>query len=132
MWEHAPDPAFVARPRRDAKGAPANGSDHNRGCAVDVGISARGWGLGGLGGLRPLPMGSDFDDFTPAAHHSAAGIGVRERRNRALLRGIMERAGFAALEQEWWHYHDPQCCARHPEVLDIPLERALEACSPQE
>mmetsp|Transcript_63271 Transcript_63271/g.200125 ORF Transcript_63271/g.200125 Transcript_63271/m.200125 type:complete len:128 (-) Transcript_63271:80-463(-) len=124
MWELAPDPSFVARPRRDAKGRPLGGSDHNRGCAVDVGLCSRV-----LRGCTPLGMGSEFDDFTPAAYHSAENISAKEKGNRKRLRGIMERAGFVAYEHEWWHYHDPQCRARHPEVLDIPFEVALGSSS---
>ena len=101
MWALRPDPRFVADPAR--------GSRHNRGAAVDL-------GLADLSG-RPLAMPSGFDEFGPAAAHGGSGPGAA---NAARLRRALEGAGFKALEEEWWHYHDP--AAENEPLLDLPFE----------
>jgi D-alanyl-D-alanine dipeptidase len=108
MWTILPDPAFVAPVSR--------GSIHNRGAAIDVTLAT-------LDG-RPLPMPSDYDDFTERAAHGYTGAALPALRNRALLRTCMEAAGFKAYEAEWWHYSDPDMLLSP--LLDIPLS-ALES-----
>jgi D-alanyl-D-alanine dipeptidase len=105
MWEPYQDPDFVADP--------AEGSRHNRGCAVDVTLvdSANG---------EELVMPTGYDDFTEKAAHDYGDLPEEAIRNRALLREVMEGHGFAALETEWWHY-DCQDWERF-EVMDLPLE----------
>ena len=105
MWEPYQDPDFVADP--------AQGSRHNRGCAVDVTLvdSTNG---------EELLMPTDYDDFTEQAAHDDADLPEEAIRNRDLLREVMEDHGFAALETEWWHY-DCQDWERF-EVMDLPLE----------
>lgn len=105
MWEVLPDPRYVANP--------ATGSRHNRGAAVDVTlVDADG---------RPLPMPSDFDEFTERAHRTYEGGTIEARRNRDLLIEAMERHGFKGLQSEWWHFDAPGW-KRYP-VLDVPLEQ---------
>ncbi|MEN2980224.1 D-alanyl-D-alanine dipeptidase [Tistrella bauzanensis] len=88
LWEHTPDPDFVADPRR--------GSPHSRGAAVDLTlIDAAG---------RALDMGTPFDDFSTMSYHGAAGLSVEAERNRLLLMGIMTTAGWDFYRHEWWHY----------------------------
>lgn len=103
MWEPLKDPRYVADP--------AEGSRHNRGCAVDV-------TLVDSEGIE-LPMPTPFDEFTRRAWHDFQGLSEEAKKNRALLREVMERNGFAALETEWWHY-DYQGWERF-ELLDLPL-----------
>lgn len=105
MWEPYQDPDFVADP--------AEGSRHNRGCAVDVTLvdSANG---------EELVMPTGYDDFTEKAAHDYGELPEEAIRNRDLLREVMEGHGFAALETEWWHY-DCQDWERF-EVMDLPLE----------
>lgn len=105
MWELYQDPDFVADP--------AEGSRHNRGCAVDVTLvdSANG---------EELVMPTGYDDFTEKAAHDYGDLPEEAIRNRDLLREVMEGHGFAALETEWWHY-DCQDWERF-EVMDLPLE----------
>ena len=88
LWNHTPDPNFVADPRR--------GSPHSRGVAVDLTL------LDGSG--RPLDMGTPFDDFTPRSFHSERGISAESQHNRCLLLGIMTAAGWDFYQNEWWHY----------------------------
>lgn len=87
LWDHTPDPDFLADPRR--------GSPHSRGVAVDLTLI----GSGGAG----MDMGTPFDAFTPLSHHGAA-VSAAAQRNRHLLLGIMTAAGWDFYRNEWWHY----------------------------
>ena len=88
LWNHTPDPEFLADPRR--------GSPHSRGAAVDLTLTdADG---------AELDMGTPFDAFTPASHHAAPGVSAEAQRNRALLLGVMTAAGWDFYRNEWWHY----------------------------
>lgn len=88
LWNHNPDPNFLADPRK--------GSPHSRGAAVDV-------TLVDMDG-RELDMGTDFDAFTPLAFHGNLDVTPAQQRNRALLLGIMTAAGWDFYRNEWWHY----------------------------
>ncbi len=88
LWEHTPDPDFLADPRR--------GSPHSRGVAVDLTL------LGDDG--EPLQMGTEFDAFTPRSHHGSLEVVPEAQRNRALLLGLMTAAGWDFYRNEWWHY----------------------------
>ncbi len=88
LWEHTPDPDFVADPRR--------GSPHSRGVAIDLTLEDDAG--------RPLEMGTPFDDFTVQSHHGRVDIAPGAQRNRALLLGIMTAAGWDYYRNEWWHY----------------------------
>lgn len=76
---------------------PARGSNHNRGCAVDLGICDRKTGVA-------VPMPSEFDEFTERASPDYTGGTPAERRNRDLLRILMEAHGFTVNRNEWWHF----------------------------
>jgi D-alanyl-D-alanine dipeptidase len=91
MWEILPDPTYVADPAR--------GSRHNRGAAVDVGV------VGLDGELVPLP--TDHDDFTPAAHRDAEDLPAAAIANRERLERVMVEAGWIPLASEWWHFDAP-------------------------
>ena len=103
MWDKTPPSkrAYVANPK--------NGSRHNRGAAVDLTIVDRATG-------KPVPMPSYYDDFSEKAHHSYRGGTPKARRNRSKLRNLMEKHGFEALDNEWWHY-DYQGWEKYP-LLD--------------
>ena len=88
LWEHTPDPEFLADP--------AKGSPHSRGVAVDLTL------LDGDG--VPLAMGTEFDAFTPLSHHGRTDIAAEAQRNRFLLLGLMTAAGWDFYRNEWWHY----------------------------
>jgi D-alanyl-D-alanine dipeptidase len=88
MWNHTPDPEFLADPRR--------GSPHSRGAAVDLTlIDAAG---------RELDMGTGFDAFTPLSHHASLEVSQAAQANRFTLLGIMTAAGWDFYRNEWWHY----------------------------
>jgi len=88
LWEHTPDPDYLADPRK--------GSPHSRGVAIDLTlVNADG---------RALEMGTDFDDFSARAHHGNTDIGAKAQANRMMLLGIMTAAGWDHYLNEWWHY----------------------------
>jgi len=88
---------------------PANGSRHNRGCAIDLGLVDRRSG-------EVLPMVSGYDEFSPKASPDYPGSTSRRRALRELLRRTMEQQGFEVYEHEWWHF-DYRDWGRYP-VLD--------------
>lgn len=88
LWNHTPDPDFLADPRR--------GSPHSRGVAVDLTL------LDGDG--APLDMGTPFDAFTERSHHGADDVSRDAQHNRFVLLGIMSTAGWDFYSKEWWHY----------------------------
>lgn len=88
LWDHTPDPEFLADPRR--------GSPHSRGVAVDLTL------VGPDG--RDLEMGTPFDTFSPRSHHGDVEVSVEAQQNRYLLLGIMTAAGWDFYRNEWWHY----------------------------
>jgi len=88
LWEHTPDPDFLADP--------AKGSPHSRGVAVDLNLIDEAG--------KPLDMGTAFDAFTPLSHHGRTDISVTAQQNRLLLMGIMTTAGWDFYRNEWWHY----------------------------
>ncbi len=107
MWDKTP-PA-----KRDYVADPQKGSRHNRGAAVDLTIVDMTTG-------KPVAMPSNYDDFSQKAHHSYQGSSARARSNRAKLRAVMEKHGFEALSNEWWHY-DFQGWENYP-ILDKKFE----------
>lgn len=104
LWAHAPDPEFLADPRR--------GSPHSRGVAVDLTL------VDGAG--RDLDMGTGFDAFTPLSHHGNPGVSAAAQGNRALLLGLMTAAGWDFYRNEWWHYQLFQA-RRYPLLSDSVL-----------
>jgi D-alanyl-D-alanine dipeptidase len=88
LWEHTPDPNFLADP--------AKGSPHSRGVAIDLAL------INSKGEL--LDMGTGFDEFTPLSHHGRTDIPPHAQQNRILLLGIMTSAGWDFYRNEWWHY----------------------------
>ncbi len=104
LWEIMPDERYVADPRK--------GSRHNRGSAVDVTL------VDSKGDELQMPTG--FDDFTSRAHHNYMNLPEDAIRNRALLKRVMERAGFILLPEEWWHYDDGDWMEF--EIMDVPLQ----------
>lgn len=88
LWDHTPDPNFLAPPDR--------GSPHSRGVAIDLTLATPDGAL--------LDMGTGFDAFTPLSHHGVTEISEEAQRNRLLLMGIMTSAGWDFYRNEWWHY----------------------------
>jgi D-alanyl-D-alanine dipeptidase len=76
---------------------PAQGSRHNRGCAVDLTLVDLKTG-------QPVAMPSLYDETTERAYPNYTGGTVEQRRNRDLLRRSMEAEGFTVYPYEWWHF----------------------------
>ena len=91
FWEATPPEAriFVADP--------AQGSRHNRGCAVDLTLYDLKTG-------RPVEMPSRYDEFSTRAYADFIGGTSRQRVLRAILREAMEEDGFTVYAEEWWHF----------------------------
>lgn len=106
FWEATPPPL------RDFVADPAHGSRHNRGCAVDLTLCDLATGA-------PLPMPSDFDEFTPRAYPDYPGGTSLQRYWRETLHRAMTAAGFVVNDHEWWHF-DFVDWARYP-VGNAPL-----------
>lgn len=76
---------------------PAQGSKHNRGCAVDLSMFELKTG-------KTVEMPSGYDEMTERSHINYPGGAEEARRLREMLRAAMEAEGFAVFEPEWWHY----------------------------
>jgi D-alanyl-D-alanine dipeptidase len=81
----------------------AKKSQHSRGCAVDLTIAT----LHKDGSYALLDMGTPFDFFDDSSHTMNPNISTSATQNRALLKGLMEEAGFQNYSKEWWHYSHP-------------------------
>lgn len=103
LWQHTPDPEFLADPRR--------GSPHSMGAAVDLTLLDAATGT-------ELEMGTGFDAMVPQSHHGVLDVSADAQRNRALLLGIMTAAGFDFFRNEWWHYQLFNARARYPVLTD--------------
>jgi D-alanyl-D-alanine dipeptidase len=105
MWKAFPRAGFVADPKK--------GSLHNRGAAVDVGLS-------GPDGAE-LAMPTPFDSFDAKARVDAKeGIPADALRRRDQLRAAMEAEGFIVNPVEWWHFASRD--ARSFPLLDVPVD----------
>ncbi len=76
---------------------PANGSRHNRGCAVDLTIYDLRTG-------KPLDMGGTYDEATERSYPDYPVTTDLQRWRRELLRRVMEDEGFTRNFDEWWHF----------------------------
>jgi D-alanyl-D-alanine dipeptidase/CubicO group peptidase (beta-lactamase class C family) len=91
FWDATPEDKrmFVANP--------ANGSRHNRGCAIDLTLYDLKTG-------RPIQMVSGYDEFSDRAYPDYPGGTSLQRWHRKLLRRAMEAEGFTVFNTEWWHF----------------------------
>ena len=107
FWEATPDDKkmFVANP--------AEGSRHNRGCAVDLSLYDLRTG-------REVKMPSGYDEMTKRAYADYPGGTSEERARRALLRQAMEKQGFKVNPTEWWHF-DYKDWKQYP-ILNVKFE----------
>ena len=91
FWEATPaeDHVFVADP--------AQGSRHNRGCAVDLTLYDLKTG-------KAVEMPGRYDEFSTRSHADFVGGTTAQRTRRAVLRQAMEAEGFTVYPEEWWHF----------------------------
>ena len=76
---------------------PAQGSKHNRGCAVDLTLYDLRTG-------EPLDMGGTYDEATARSFVDYPVATSEQSWRRELLRIVMEDAGFSRNPREWWHF----------------------------
>ena len=76
---------------------PAEGSRHNRGCAVDLSLYDLKTG-------EEVKMPSGYDEMSNRSFADYAGGTADERARRSVLRQAMEKQGFTVYPQEWWHF----------------------------
>ena len=93
---------------------PAQGSRHNRGCAVDL-------TLYDLASGKPLEMPGTYDEMSPRSFPDYPGGTSLQRWHRDLLRRAMESEGFTVYEAEWWHF-DYKDWKEYP-ILNVPFEK---------
>jgi CubicO group peptidase (beta-lactamase class C family)/D-alanyl-D-alanine dipeptidase len=107
FWEATPEKGriFVANP--------AQGSRHNRGCAVDLTLYDLKTG-------KPVPMTGGYDEMSDRSYPDYPGGTSLQRWHRELLRGAMEAEGFSVYEAEWWHF-DYKDWRKYP-ILNLRFE----------
>jgi len=93
---------------------PAQGSRHNRGCAVDLTLYDLATG-------KPVEMPGTYDEMSPRSFPSYPGGTSLQRWHRELLRRAMESEGFSVYESEWWHF-DYKDWREYP-ILNVPFEK---------
>jgi D-alanyl-D-alanine dipeptidase len=91
FWEATPADKheFVANP--------ADGSRHNRGCAVDLSLYDLKTG-------REVEMTGVYDEMSERSYPNYTGGTAEQRARRELLRAAMEKQGFTVFQSEWWHF----------------------------
>ncbi|MBA8666950.1 M15 family metallopeptidase [Holosporaceae bacterium 'Namur'] len=72
-------------------------SGHSRGSAVDLTIIT-------LEGKEELNMGTRVDFIDELSATQNPDISFEAKKNRLMLRSIMEKYGFENYSKEWWHY----------------------------
>mgnify|MGYP003754621257 CR=1 FL=1 len=93
MYDIVQNPKYVA--------LPSKGSNHNKGCAIDVGLADSSG--------KELDLGTAFDDFSEKAYYASDLISDKSKNNRKILREIMQKAGFKPYNNEWWHFNFSNC-----------------------
>ena len=103
MWQVAPNKNYVAPPSKK--------SMHNRGVAVDISLANNK--------VKLLDMGTDFDFFGPKAAFDYPYLSDIQRKNRIILRSVLQKNNFRPIRTEWWHfYHLPSIKYK---ALDLPI-----------
>ncbi|HJW93632.1 MAG TPA: M15 family metallopeptidase [Thermoanaerobaculia bacterium] len=69
----------------------AEKSGHSRGSTIDLTIIG-------------LDFGTTYDYFDELAHTANPNVPAEAKRNRLLLKSVMEKFGFKNYENEWWHF----------------------------
>jgi len=101
---------------------PAQGSRHNRGCAVDLTLYDLKTG-------QPIEMTGGYDEMSPRSFPNYPGGTSLQRWRRDLLRRAMESEGFTVYESEWWHFDYKDW--REYGILNVPFENLGIGSSPK-
>jgi len=100
---------------------PAQGSRHNRGCAVDLTLYDLATG-------KPIEMPGTYDEMSPRSFPDYPGGTSLQRWHRDLLRRAMESEGFTVYEAEWWHFDYKDW--KEYAISNIPFEKIELGHSP--
>ena len=79
------------------KGYIADRSGHSRGSTLDLTVVESS-------SAAELDMGTPFDFFDSLSNTDDPRITPQQKRNRLLLKSVMENHGFVNYDKEWWHY----------------------------
>lgn len=96
-------------------------SHYRKGLGVDVTI----YYLDGQG----IELPTEYDAKTPKAYRDYANLACHVYHNSAMLEKIMERYGFVAMREKWWHfdlkgYEDaPDLNIDYQELIEHPAPR---------
>lgn len=93
---------------------PAEGSKHNRGCAVDLSLYDLKTG-------KTVDMPGVYDEMTERSYSNYPGGTDAQRMRRKILREAMESEGFIVNPEEWWHF-DYRDWREYP-ILNTPFEK---------
>lgn len=107
MYDMLPDTVYM--------GLPWQGSNHNRGIALDLTLVDLKTG-------SELKMPTPFDALVYAAHPEFKKLPEEVIRNRELLKSVMKKHGFSVDPVEWWHYNYVDT-SRTFELMDIPIDK---------
>jgi CubicO group peptidase (beta-lactamase class C family)/D-alanyl-D-alanine dipeptidase len=108
FWDATPEDKriFVADP--------AQGSRHNRGCAVDLSLYELATG-------KPIEMVGVYDEMSERSYAGYPGGTSLQRWHREMLRHAMEEQGFLVYPFEWWHF-DYADWKKYP-ILNLTFEQ---------
>src|SRR5262249_14551503 len=93
---------------------PAQGSRHNRGCAVALTLYE-------LKPSNPVEMPGTYDEMSRRSFPDYPGGTSLQRWHRDLLRWAMEAEGFIVYEHEWWHFDYKNW--HEYSILNVPFEK---------
>ncbi len=96
---------------------PANGSRHNRGCAVDLTLYDLQTG-------EVIEMPGGYDEMTDRSFPDYVGGTSLQRWHRDLLREAFESEGYRVYQHEWWHF-DYKDWREYP-VENLTFEELLD------
>jgi D-alanyl-D-alanine dipeptidase len=104
--------------KHDFVANPAQGSRHNRGCAVDLSIYDLKTGL-------EVEMTGVYDEMSERSYPNYTGGTAEQRSRRDLLRREIEKQGFKVFPTEWWHfdYRDWKAYG----IQNVPFEQLTAA-----
>ena len=107
LWEIRPNARYVSNPVSGRR-------THSRGNTVDVTLYDLKTGL-------PLPVPTEYDNFTKLADRDYSDCDETAAANALLLEQTMAQCGFAPYEQEWWHFTD---------TVDYPVDEQFDPGAP--
>jgi D-alanyl-D-alanine dipeptidase len=102
---------------------PAEGSRHNRGCAVDLSLYDLKTG-------REIEMTGGYDEMSERSYPDYAGGTAGQRAHRQVLRSAMEKQGFSVYPSEWWHF-DYRDWKQYP-IQNVPFEMVRPSSRPRD